>query len=155
ADFFGFDWGNSTGTLRWNHLFSDKLFSNFSLIYTNYNFKILGEIGPATFKWNSFINDASFKADFTLYANAKHTLQWGLQTTHHNFNPGIIEISIDDAFSQTTELSVNNGLEHGIYVSDEIAVSNKWLVTAGARVSAFQNIGPDKIYNYNKTNPIA
>ena len=154
GDLFGFDWGNGTGTIRWNHLFSEKLFSNFSLIYTNYKFKIGGDIGPATFEWKSFIDDIGFKGDFTYYANSKHTLQWGVQTTLHKFDPGAIKVELEDAFSNVNTLTPNNGLEHGIYISDEFNVNDKLLLIFGGRISAFQNLGADNVYTYDKTEPL-
>ncbi len=154
GEFFGFDWGNATGTLRWNHLFSEKLFSNFSLIYTNYAFNISGDIGPATFSWRSYLNDYGIKGDFTYYANSKHTLRWGIQSTLHKFDPGEISAKLEDAFETTTTLSENDGLEHGIYLSDEFKVTDNLLLIYGARLSMFQNIGPDNIYTYDKSDPI-
>lgn len=154
SEIFGFDWGNATGTLRWNHLFSDKLFSNFSLIYTNYTFKIEGDVGPAKFTWNSLLNDIGTKADFTYYANNANTLRFGLQSTLHNFDPGKITASLEGAFESVTELSRNDGLEHGIYLSNEQKVNDKLLLIYGARLSVFQNIGRDNIYTYDKSDPL-
>lgn len=154
SDLFGFDWGNATGTLRWNHLFSEKLFSNFSVIYNNYQFNILGDFGAANFEWASQLDDFAAKGDFTYYANQQNTVRWGIQSTLHLFDPGEIKVSVEDAFESTTTLSENHGLEHGIYASNEQKINDKLLLVYGARLSAFQNIGPDKIYEYDKSNPL-
>jgi len=153
--FFGFDWGNTTGTLRWNHLFSDKLFSNFSLIYTNYLFNIKGDIGPVTFRWKSAINDINLKSDFTYYLNSKNTFNFGVQSIYHQLDPGEIKTEIQNAFSNTTTLSKNNGLEHGLYFNNEQKINTRLSFKYGARLSIYQVIGGagGKQYEYDKTNP--
>jgi hypothetical protein len=154
-EFFGFDWGNTTGTLRWNHLFSDKLFSNFSLIYTNYLFNIKGDIGPVTFRWKSAINDINLKSDFTYYLNSKNTFNFGVQSIYHQLDPGEIKTEIQNAFSSTTTLSKNNGLEHGLYFNNEQKVNSRLSFKYGARFSIYQVIGGQggKQYEYDKSDP--
>ena len=154
SDLFGFDWGNATGTLRWNHLFSDKLFSNFSLIYTNYLFNISGDIGPASFRWKSNINDINLKADFGYFANSNNTLSFGVQSIYHNLDPGEIRASIEGATSNVTRLSPNNGLEHGAYINNEQKINSRLSVKYGARLSAFQVVGGGKQYEYDKSDDL-
>lgn len=155
GDLFGFDWGNATGTLRWNHLFSDKLFSNFSLIYTNYVFNIRGDVNPFTFDWNSMINDYNVKADFSYYANSKNTIRWGVNAVYHNLDPGTFLVTFDGDTIENgfTRLSPNNGFEYGIYASNEQEINDKISLTYGIRASLFQRVGPGKKYFYDKTNP--
>ena len=86
SDLFGFNWGNATGTLRWNHLFSDKLFSNTSFIYSHYNYKI--EIGSAGFKIASKIEDITIKEDMDYFLNDKNKIKFGGSVVYHTFDPG-------------------------------------------------------------------
>lgn len=155
ADLFGFDWGNATGTVRWNHLFSDRLFSNFSLVYSNYTFNISGDVGPQSFSWNSEINDLNAKADFTYYLDSDNTLTFGAHSIYHNLDPGTIAASIEGAASFERRLSPNNGLEHGVYINNEQKLfDNRLGVNYGFRLSAFQVIGEGTRYEYDKSNPL-
>src|SRR5690606_22064626 len=87
SDEFGFDWGSITGTLRWNHNFSEKLFSNTSFILSNYSYdiNIMGEVEVVI---RSEIKDVNLKQDFTWYPNMRNTVQFGGNVIHHNILPG-------------------------------------------------------------------
>ncbi|MFB6258460.1 MAG: carboxypeptidase-like regulatory domain-containing protein [Flavobacteriales bacterium] len=154
ADAFGFDWGNGTGTLRWNHLFNDKLFANFSYIYTRYSFNISGDVGPRSFSWDSWINDHEFKADFTYYANSDNTLRFGLESIFHNLDPGKLEAKIDGATQFERRLSEKNGLEHGLYLSNQHTLTEDLSAKYGVRASSFHRIGPGKRYELDKSDPL-
>jgi hypothetical protein len=87
--FAGIDFGNSTITMRWNHLFSSRLFSNFSFVHSNYDYKLGTPEGrPDAFEWKSNLEDHSMKADFIFYANPVNTIKFGAITTYHHFLPG-------------------------------------------------------------------
>lgn len=150
ADVFGFDWGNGTGTLRWNHLFNDKLFANFSYIYSRYSFNITGDVGPQSFDWDSWINDHNLKGDFTYYMNSKNTMRFGFESIYHNIDPGVIEAEVDGSTAFREELSQKNGLEHALYLSNEQEFTSRLSGKYGLRASAFQRIGPGKRYELNK-----
>lgn len=151
GDLFSFDWGNATTSLRWNHLFSPRTFSNFSLIYSNYQFNIRGDVGPARFEWRSYIHNFNLKADFTWFASPDHTLTYGLQSIYHQLDPGLIEASIEDAAATSIRLSANNGLEHGVYVqNDQLLFNNQLALQYGLRYSLFQVMGPGRQYRYQQ-----
>ncbi len=88
----GINWGNGTGTLRWNHLFSDKLFLNSSLIYSKYDYIITIGGGDAQFKVKSSIQDYTLKESFSYFASSKHTFKFGLEATDHTFLPGEVTV---------------------------------------------------------------
>src|SRR5690606_34671429 len=93
GDVFGFDWGNVTTTLRWNHLFNDKLFLNSTLLYSdyNYNVNIGGDEGENNgFNITSAIRDFSIKEDFDYYISPVNTVKFGANIIHHSFKPGVI-----------------------------------------------------------------
>ena len=87
---FGFDWGNTTGTLRWSHIINNKLFSNTSLIYSDYSYNIKIESNDLEFKIQSRIQDWNLKQEFQYYAGQKHTVKFGLNAIYHTINPGNI-----------------------------------------------------------------
>ncbi len=154
SDVFGFDWGNITGTFRWNHLFSEKLFMNFSYAYSRYSFNIRGDVGVQTFSWDSWLNDHDVKLDLTYYPNSKNTVRFGLESIYHNIDPGKLEAKTEGVGTFERRLSEKNGLEHGIYLSNEQQVTDRLTGKYGIRVSGFQRIGPGKHYTLDRSDPL-
>ena len=155
SDLFGFDWGNTTMSLRWNHLFNENFFSDISFLYSNYQFNISGEIGPADFQWKSFLHNLNLKADFNWLPAEESTLSFGIQSIYHNLDPGTISASIEGAADTNIDLTINNGLEHGIYVNYQQDIfDNRFSFAVGLRNSFYQVIGPGTQYNYNQDDPL-
>jgi len=148
GDMFGFDWGNYTLTTRWNHLFSEKLFSNFSLIYSKYDYNMESGSGSIGFKWISNLEDFKFKSDFTYFPNPKSTIKFGLEAIYHHFNPGYAR-SIGDSIDNTAEIPESSALEYAIYLSNEHKLTDKLTLSYGLRGSIFQNMGEATVYNFN------
>ena len=148
ANTFGFEWGNSTGTLRWNHLFSNRLFSNTSLIYSNYNYIIESLVENSNFKVNSSIKDFNIKQDFQFAANSKHALKFGVNAIHHTIAPGKATTS---GISSVNEITIENrrGVELAAYISDEWTVNKKLNLVYGLRLSSFSLLGPGTFKTYN------
>ena len=155
-EFASMGFGNQTGSLRWNHLFSKKLFFNMSLIYSNYNYELGTPEGDATsFKWTSQMRDYSARFDFSYYASDKHTLRYGATTMYHEFFPGTANGLGSESAITEFKLPTEYALEHSIYASDEYKVSPKLTLKYGLRFALFQNIGPGTYYNYDDNyNPI-
>lgn len=145
-DQFGFDWGNTTGTVRWNHIFNSKLFSNTSLIFSDYNYRI--NIGAAGFSFGSSIRDWNFKQDFQWFANDKHNVKFGLNAIYHTFSPGEVDVEADAPISGD-DLQKSYGLEGAAYISDEYKVSKLLTVVYGLRYSNYGSMGPGDIYSYD------
>ncbi|MEM7161128.1 MAG: TonB-dependent receptor [Bacteroidota bacterium] len=141
ADAFGLDWGNATGTIRWNHIYGPKLFSNLTLLRSNYDYFLGQDEGVDAFKWTSNIKDLSLKLDYTYFLNPNNTIEFGYQGIHHRFEPGTV--SSDDPQSIVTgfKLDDETAYEHGLYVSNEQKVGKKLTMEYGLRFSLFQNIG--------------
>lgn len=156
---FALGWGNQTFTLRWNHLFSSKIFSNFSLIYSRFNYELGIPEGQANaFNWNSQMKDYSLKSDFTWYASANNTLKFGFQSTFHNFSPGTAEgIGNETAFNKI-EVAKSFAIESGLYVSNEQKIGSRLTLKYGLRLSLFNNIGKGTVYefddNYHKIDSV-
>jgi hypothetical protein len=153
SDVFGFNWGNATGTLRWNHLFNDKLFSNTSFIYSHYNYKI--EIGSAGFKIASKIEDITLKEDFDYFLNDKNKIKFGGSIVHHTFDPGEISSTKEEALLNDTKIENRYSFESALYLSNEQKFGNLFTLTYGLRYSNFTQIGPGEIYSYNEDGDVA
>jgi len=151
-DLFVNDWGNTTATIRFNHVFNSRLFSNTSLIYNKYNYAVELLDGDNAARVTSLIRDFNFKEDLQYFSN-KHTLRFGGQATHHRIAPSDITTT---GSSSINPLSIENryGLELAAYVSDEWAVTDKLNVLYGVRLSSFSLLGPGTINAYNNQGDI-
>ena len=146
----GFNFGNATLTARWNHLFSPKLFSNYTLNYSRYNYGLESSMSnESNFNWKYNMQDESLKADFTYFATPENTLKFGYQAILHNLNPGMITSTGGATSYDTYVLPGINAFEHALYVSDEYQVSRQLSVKAGLRLTAFSSIGSGTVYNYD------
>lgn len=135
-DLFGFQWGNATTSLRWNHLFNDKLFSNFTLIFSDYTYQLgTPEEDAFNFQLQSTIQDYHFKNQYTWYANSKSQFEFGLEGIYYRFKPGTISGSIE------LELQEEFALEPSLYFSHEYKVNPRLTVQYGVRYSSFYNLG--------------
>ncbi|HEY1063224.1 MAG TPA: TonB-dependent receptor [Daejeonella sp.] len=141
SETFGFDWGNATSTLRWNHLFSNRLFSNTSLIYSNYNYVIENFLEENNFRVNSSIRDMNLKQDFQLALNNSHNVRFGLDLIHHTIAPGNITASATSSVNEVT-IEKRKGNEIAAYISDEWEVNDKFNLVYGLRASSFLLFGP-------------
>lgn len=146
---FKMGWGNSTFTLRWNHLFSPKLFANFSAMYSKYDYRLGIEDNVQGFEWVSLMDDHSVKADFVYYLNPENTVRFGAQTTYHDFWPGLARGSGDQTIFGELKIPSAKALEHGFYLSNEQKVSQNISLNYGIRYSLFQNIGPGTNYRFD------
>jgi hypothetical protein len=152
--FVGF--GNKTASLRWNHLFSKKLFFNLSLNYSQYNYELGMPEGDtsSSFKWVSELDDYSSRFDFTYYQSDKHKIRFGATFTYHKFYPGTVN-GFGNTSAEPFVLTVASALEHSLYATDDYKITDKLSVKYGLRLAVFQNIGPGTFYRYNsKYKPI-
>jgi hypothetical protein len=150
-EFASMGFGNQTGSIRWNHLFSKKLFFNLSLVYSNYNYALGTPEGEATsFKWTSKMRDYSARFDFTHYISDKHTLRYGATTMYHEFFPGTANGLGSESLLTEFILPAEYALEHSLYGSDEYKLNPKLTLKFGIRFALFQNIGPGTYYIYNQ-----
>jgi hypothetical protein len=149
-DFSSLGFGNKTASLRWNHLFSRKLFFNMSLIYSNYNYEIATpDLETSAFRWTSMLRDYTARFDFTHYVSGNHKLKYGAGSTYHLFYPGSVRGIGSTTIYSDFVLPSQNVLEHGFYISDEYSCTDKLSFRYGLRVSVLQNIGPSTVYNYD------
>jgi len=152
-DFFSTNWGNKTGTLRWNHVFGNKLFLNSSLIYSNYNYEIGYNLSGSMIGISSGIRDWNWKEDFQYFINTRNTLKFGINTIYHTFSPGEIKSEDEDYFNSTF-LSKKHAFESAAYISHNAQLSDNIKMTYGLRYSNFTSVGPDTVYSYNDKDEI-
>lgn len=138
---FNFDWGNATGTVRWNHVFNPKLFANTTFTYSDYQYNIENNLTGFSFKLGSKIEDATFKTDFYYVLSPKNTLRFGGQATYHQFTVGRLKAGSDDGVVSFSAGQNFDGTEFGAYVSDDLDISEKLKVNTGLRLSGFTNDG--------------
>lgn len=148
----GFHWGNATGTLRWNHLFTNKLFSNASAIYSNYTFglydkyKDIAENKNYYAEYYSGIRDFSLKYDLDWLPNPNHWIKAGAISIFHRFNPhAFVEEDVPNN-SNTKNIIYTNGIESGLYVEDTWQPVQTLKVNGGLRFSHF--IASKNQYHY-------
>ena len=168
-------WGNSTGSIRWNHVFSNKLFMNSSLIFSNYKFEFSATQNVEgnnlyQSRLYSGIRDWNFKQDFNYYLNPRHTLKFGINNTYHIFSPSNFDASLDSLDISTNDIRYY-AHEGAIYINDEFNLNERILINAGVRLSTFTHFGPferyikdgsnnlgalstDSTINYNSWEPI-
>lgn len=147
----GMNWGNRTGTVRWNHIFNSKLFLNSTLIHSKYDYEIgfsLFSVEGGTIKLKSGIEDFSMKEDFQYYINSQNILRFGLTTKYHRFLPGEVDASEID---EIDNIVVQNkyALESAIYISHEADFTKKFKAVYGLRASTFSVLGPGTVYEFN------
>jgi len=152
SDRFKFNWGNATTTLRWNHLFNDKLFSNTSFIFSNYNYLI--EIESAGFKIESKIQDITLKEDLDYYVNDKNKIKFGGNLIYHTFDPGQFSSTQDEGIINDINIENRYSLESALYIQNEQKLSNKLTINYGLRYSNFTQIGPGDIYSFDEDGDI-
>jgi hypothetical protein len=145
---FGFDWGNATATVRWNHIFNKKLFFNLTNYYSNYNYVLLsGKQGVDGFNWKSSIVNASIKPEFVYYPNPKNTIKFGAQSIYYDFVPGKATISYVGS-TRDVKLSNKYALESAVYAENEQRIGSALSLQYGLRYSMYQYLGAGTTYQY-------
>jgi hypothetical protein len=145
-------YGNAVINFRWNHLFSDKLFSNMSLIYSDYYYGLrLDFIG---FNWDSGIKNYNFKYDFKHYLTDKFKLTYGLQSNYYDFNPGKIEPTTEESGINADQLDKKYALENAVYLDAEHQITKNFALSYGLRFSNFLRLGQQTLNTYANNQPV-
>ncbi len=148
GDLFSFDWGNATATVRWNHVFNEKLFSNTTLIYSDFTYNVNVSNDNSDFKIASKIENFNFKQDFSYYANNKSTFRFGLNVLNQRISPASLNAA-PGASVNTIDIEKKYGLELAGYASHEWK-PNDWLAMIyGVRLTDFMVRGPGTFYTYD------
>lgn len=147
---FKMGWGNETVSLRWNHLFSKQLFSNFTLLRSSFRYNLGVPEGSAnSFDWAARMVDHGLKADFGFYPDPYNTIRFGMSTTYHRFEPGAARGLGEETIFTEFKVPHAFAIESGIYVNNEQKLGNRIILKYGIRYSLFQNIGSGTVYEFN------
>lgn len=145
-------YGNSVLNLRWNHLFSDKLFSNLSLIYSDFYYGL--ELDFVGFKWNSGIQNFNIKYDLKHYLSDRFQVNYGINNIYYTFNPGKIVPNGPDSGILEEQLIKKYANEFAAYVDVEHNLSEALSLQYGLRLSHFIRLGQDELNVYENNNPV-
>lgn len=135
-------WGNSILALRWNHLFSDKLFANTTAIYSDYNFAFEATQSDFDFRLFSGIRDWNGKVDFNYFPSIRHDVKFGMHYTFHTFTPSSVTARQGETTFDTGEILKQYAHEGALYINDEFDVTENLRINAGIRYSGFRQVGP-------------
>ncbi len=153
GDLFGFDWGNKNLSLRWNHLFNDKIFSNFTFLVSDYDYALGVPEGENAFEWRSKIFNVNAKGDFTWYANNNNTLSFGFSVLTYDFHPGTIKPGDESQAFNAFTLPEKHALEPALHIQNEQKLGPRLSLSYGLRLSSFYRYGPENIYVYEEGAP--
>lgn len=155
SEFASMGYGNGTSTIRWNHLFSKKLFSNLSVIYSNYFYSLgTAKNEPNSFVWDAGLSDLTVKYDLTYFHSQKLTINYGMQGMLHVFQPGHARGTGDNTSFGSIKVPINRSIENGIYFGFEYKVNPLLSIRAGLRNAFFGNYGSETTYTYNLNSEI-
>ncbi len=145
---FGFNWGNSTSTFRWNHIFNNKLFLNTTVFYSNYDYSLDSDLNKKndrdSFSWKSNIVNYSIKPDFNYYLNSKNTISFGGQLIYYSFNPGKAT-AVSGGQTRSIGLADKFAAESAIYIGNEQKIKENITINYGIRYSNYSYLGPGDV----------
>jgi outer membrane receptor protein involved in Fe transport len=139
-------WGNSTATLRWNHIFNKKLFANTTLVYNDYHFSLDGLQNNFHINLSSGIRDLTAKTDFDYFASPEHKLKFGFQYTYHTFLPNVLTGNQDSTIFAPNNSTKKFANEFALYLQDDWELTKKLKLNLGLRYSMFQQVGKYTAY---------
>ncbi len=148
SDIFGFNWGNATGTVRWNHVYGSKLFSNTSFVYSNFDYEFSIGAGDDGFGVKSSIQDLNIKQDYSYYANKNNSIKFGFNAIHHTFRPGALTGG-NESFNEIV-LDPRYALEVGAYIQNKQKIGSRLNLQYGIRYSGFNLMGEGKAYEFDE-----
>lgn len=149
----GFSWGNRTTTFRWNHLFNDRLFSNFTAFFSDYEYELaFGDNPRDRFEWNSDINTLAFKPSFTYFIDQRNELTFGGEFFKYGFEPARAR-GISDGEEINISVPDKQAIEVAVYINNEQKLNDKLSVQYGLRFSYFNLIGSGNKFILGDTIP--
>jgi len=150
---FGIGWNNMASTLRWNHIFNDRLFSNTTAYFSRYNYYL--DISKELRNyWNSSITNASIKTDFSYYLNPKNTVKAGFEFNNHQSNPGNVHFTQIESPSSLPHISEYLCHEFSIYASNELKISHRFFANYGFRLTRWDDLGPTSVYYFDANHKV-
>ncbi|WP_293887405.1 MULTISPECIES: TonB-dependent receptor [unclassified Sphingobacterium] len=151
-DLFDFNWGNATGTMRWNHVWNNRLFSNTTLIFSKFNYQVKIE-DDSNFKIRSDIYNYNFKQDFQYSLSDGHNLKFGLQGALQEVRPASIEAG-EDSKVNSLQIQHRKGADVAAYLTDDWSVTDRVKLNYGLRASAYATLGPGTFYAFDNNGEV-
>ena len=144
----GFNWGNSTLTFRWNHLFNERLFSNITAYFSDYDYQLqFGDDAVNRFDWDAGIKNYSIKPSLTYFISPSNSLRFGGQAIFYEFAPGNA-VGVSEGETSDISLDSDYALEGALYLENEIDITPALSVNYGLRFSFFDYLGEGIAYEY-------
>jgi len=143
------DWGNQTATVRWNHIFNSRLFSNTMFVFSRYDYSYILKEDIRHFKWSSNLHEIDLKSDFDFFLNPSNHLKFGISLENHTYYPGKIEPRDSTSLTKPFELDRQKSLENALYISNEQKINDKISLSYGLRYSMFFLLGESTVYSYS------
>ena len=143
------DWGNITGTARWNHVFNSKLFSNTMVIFSNYNYSYILKDDARHFKWSSDLQELDVKTDFDYFPNPENHIKFGVSAENHYYSPGKVEPRDETSITKPFTLDKQHAIITTAYLTNEQKISDKIGIDYGLRYSTFFLLGESTVYSYS------
>jgi len=154
SGFAGFGWGNSTGTLRWNHIVNSKLFLNTSLVYSRYAYNFDINISEnLNFTRSNYIDDLNLKVDGSYFVSTKSSFKFGVKLNNFVFLPGRIDPITKNSIFTTDLLPKKRAIQQDVYATHAYKFGSRFSAEYGARISVFSNIGSGRKINYVNGSP--
>jgi hypothetical protein len=144
----GMSWNNMAGTFRWNHTFSNKLFSNTTICYSRYQYYLYID-NEQKDVWNSAISGLTFKTDFTWYLSPKNTIHEGVEITDHNSNPGNVSLPDNQTDPAAYPIAKYHSMEYDFYLGNDMSIGKRITIGYGIRLPVWQDLGPTTVYHFD------
>jgi len=146
------DWGNITSSLRWNHIFNERLFSNTTLVFSNFDYSYYIKDDIRNFEWSSDLQEFDVKTDFDYFLNPSNHMKFGFSVNYHRIQPGEIAPRSANSITKAYKMDENTSIEPAVYFSHHIDFSENFSLQYGLRYSAFANMGDGVVYDYATEN---
>ncbi|MBL4655704.1 MAG: TonB-dependent receptor plug domain-containing protein [Bacteroidia bacterium] len=150
---FGVSWGNSAATLRWNHLFNDKLFSNTTIYTSRYDYRLILSVDDNNY-WNETIANLSLKTDFTYFKNPKNKIKFGTSVKGHYFDPGNLVMNNVSENVNLPEIPQSRARHFVTYIASERKFDQNFTIKYGIRLNTWHNIGPTTVYKFDSNHEV-
>jgi hypothetical protein len=141
-------WGNQTGTLRWDHLFSKRLSGSVSGIFSHYNYNVGIPKGSQAYEWRSHLYNYSGKTDFLYQLNENQRFTFGGSVIRYSVSPANVRSKSDISIIRSFDLPEQEAMEYAAYVGSETTIGARLGLQYGLRFSAYNFLGPQTVYAY-------
>jgi CarboxypepD_reg-like domain/TonB-dependent Receptor Plug Domain/Secretin and TonB N terminus short domain len=146
------DWGNTTSTLRWNHIVNQRLFSNTTIAFSNFDYSYYIKDDIRNFEWSSDLQEIDLKNDFDFYLNSQNHIKFGFAVNYHYVNPGEIAPRSETSITEAVQLEKNSGIESSVYLSNKSKFTKNFSMEYGIRFSSLIRFGEGEVYQYATEN---